>query len=518
MTADFLRTLFGVSLTGGIFIIAAFLVRAGMKQRLPKHFLVLLWAAVLLHLLFIAGTPSPTSVYNYVMFRSPVNLVETEPSARGLLPEDAGTVGHVESPALDSADAAPFKVGGNVYTVLFIVWVAGAVVFLAIFTGSYWATRRRFGDAFLLKNNPAVNAWLKGRKFPPKVFVSDRTTTPLSYGLIRPHIILPSGFDLDNIPQLESVLEHEYVHCRNHHNVLKVLASLAVLLHWFNPAIWLYWFLFNHDLELACDERVIRAIGPGRRAEYAHSLVAVAERAVIPFPLVSAFSARNLKERIVDVMGYKRTTIPLLVAEIALVAALFALFGTTSIRSAPAPATTQFIVPEIASAPTETTVLPPELVQWSYPAGADPLAVALSLTGDGLVVKRKTDDERGGEKHEFVILSGGHEYKIELDARSRSVVKYERKNMKKPFATADPGRFITMERAARLALDEVGGGVIAEFELKHVKPDRFVYEIEILADGGEYEVEIDAVSGRTLEVDVDSKPRKKPGHPRKPHP
>lgn len=518
---DILRTLLGVSVTGGIFILAAVLIRAGMKNRMPKHFLVLLWAAVLLHLLLLARVPSPTSIYNYIAFQRPAALDEAlyPDPVRG--PESGVAVVESQPPAEATERDAPFaSAGGRLSTVLLAVWLGGVGMLGIGFAFCYWMTRRRFADAILVKHHPTVDRWLARRPRSGKVYVSDKTPTPLSCGFFRPRIILPLDFETESEARLESVLEHEYVHGANYHNVMKFLVGIAVVLHWFNPLVWLFWLLFNHDLELACDEQVLRRIGPARRAEYAHSLVAVAERVMTPLPLVSAFNARNLRERIVDVMGFKRVSAYWVIPELLLVAAMFALFGTDAATSgspapfasiSPAPSVPSIAPPPLEAEPVvpaelpsreDEIVPPPEFAEWRYPEDQDPLTAALSLTGGGTVVKSEVDAKHGKRVAEFKILSDRHEYIIKLDTRRRTMVKYERKEMKKkPHAPPPASGLISMERARELAVRAVGGGEVVEVELKRKKSGAFQYEVKVLGGGREYEVELDAASGRILDID-----------------
>lgn len=487
--ADFLRALAGASLSGGVFILAAVLIRSGVRNRLPKHFLVLLWMAVLAHFLFASALPSPTSIYNYVVFKTPQTVSEatavTRSPTRGVATPDAvPSVPRYDGIVGDGA-AADWS------WALFVVWMAGAVGLAALFVRSYWSTRRRFDCAILLRGKPAVDRWAARKKNPPRVFVSDRTTTPLAVGLFRRRIILPAGLDLDNAATVEGILEHEYIHGRHHHNAMKAMVCLATVAHWFNPLVWLFWFLFNHDIELACDESVIQSIGPGRRAEYAHSLVTVAEKALVPFPLVSAFSARTLRERIADVMGYRRTTIPVIAAEALLLVAMFALFGTSAL-SAPVPALPAMAIQAnaVQVTPAETGRTAPEPPKGSANSS---LATALEFAGGGTVIKREFDD--GGSVHEYEILAGDFEHEIKIGVPGGEVLKYSRKRAKKHFAGVDVTKFIGVERASRIAAEAIGGGEAAECALTYVKPGRFVYIVEFESGERERKVRVDAVDG-----------------------
>lgn len=498
--SGFLQTLAGVSVTGGVFILAAILVRSGVKNRLPKHFPVLLWAAVLAHFIILPGIASPTSVYNYVAFRAPVSADARAQTARLAVPasgpEDApeGAPGSVFLPA--DADG---KAGWA--TAVFYIWLGGAALLLAFFLGAYWRTVRRFDCAFLLKNQPNVDAWRRRQTRPVRIYVSDRTDTPLAFGLLRPRIVLPRTLDLSDAALVEGILQHEYTHCRHFHNAMKMCVYLVLAAHWFNPLVWLYWLLFSHDVELACDESVIAAIGPSRRAAYAHSLVAVASKMRLPFPLASAFSARSLKERIVDIMGYKRTTALLAAAEVLLIALLFALFGTSAAYSR-SESGTPAAVPLVSEAAGETP----------FPEGADPLAAALAVSGGGVVIKHEVDREKEGLIYEYKIVSGDHEYTVKINPDERTLVKYERKGIKKPFVGVDFSQFVGMDRACAAVQGAHPRAALSDCELKPDKRYGFVYEIEFLLDGGEQEALVEARTGRILSV------KSEEARPRKPRP
>ena len=491
---SFLHALLGISVTGGIFILAAVLIRTGVKNRLPKRFLTLLWGAVLVHLLLVTGASSPTSIYNHIGLRAPAALDVGQPAGSPFSPEWDKSTPVAQSGSVEAA-FAPGSEGAQLAAVAFSVWLIGAVTLGMVCLWCNWTTRNRFAEAILLRANPTVERWRQGKKNSIKVYVSDRTPTPISCGLLKPRIILPSDFDMRNASQLESVLEHEYIHGSNYHNVMKFLVGAAVVVHWFNPLVWLFWILFNHDVELVCDEQVLRNLGAKRRAEYAHSLVAVAERVTVGQPLVSAFNARNLRERIVDVMGFKPTSRYWLIPEILLVAMLYALFGTHSATGgSPTPAPKAVLH-------QETLPIPPELIEWKYPQGVDEQSAALSLVGGGTVIKSEIDGKRAKELVEFKIVSEDRVYTIKLDPNTRSLVKYERKALKKTLVPNDLSPYISAERAKEIALQTLGEGRVVGMEFKQSKSGAFKYEVTVVKANKKYEVELDALHGNVLEVD-----------------
>ncbi len=499
--ADFLQTLFRASLLGGVFILAAMLLRAGMKNRLPKHFLLALWGAALLRLLVPASVSSPTSVYNYVHFQMPAAAPGVAAGMPGreiaaaapIRPGDAAARTALPSASPPPAPAAVRGAAAWALSpgALFGIWLGGAAALAAVFALGYWRLRRRFADAFLVKGNRIVDQWRQRRRAAPLVMLSDRTTVPLAFGLFRPRIVIPSGFALDDKALLEGVLEHEYIHGRHRHNAMKVLVYLALAVHWFNPIVWLYWRLFNHDVELACDEGVIRALGVDRRAEYAHSLVAAAERAGPRFPLLSAFSARDLKERIVDIMAYRPSSFRLLFLEAALVCLLFAVFGMGPL---PLP---------IARAATVTGAAPPPAAAAAN-NGMSPVDVALSATRGGRVVQWEVEWRNGGEAHEFEILAHGYEHRAVVDPNTNTLLHYERGSLPGQYADADFDGMIGMDDAVAAALSGSGvsGGAAIGCELERLRQSsRYVYVVEIEAHGDDTDVIVDAVTGQVLGID-----------------
>ena len=130
----------------------------------------------------------------------------------------------------------------------------------------------------------------------------------MTYGLFRPVILLPNNTDLDDKQQLEYILFHEYVHIRHCDTALKLLATAALCIHWFNPLVWVLYILFNRDIELACDEYVIRKFGADNRSAYARTLISMEERKSFIAPFCNNFSKNAIEERIVSIMKTKKSS------------------------------------------------------------------------------------------------------------------------------------------------------------------------------------------------------------------
>lgn len=154
-----------------------------------------------------------------------------------------------------------------------------SVTLFWIFAVSYIKCYREFRFSLPVEND-ILEAWKE--KHPLKRSLSIRQTetiaAPLSYGVIRPVILMPKNTEWKNIYQLRYVLEHEYVHIRRLDMLTKLIMIAAVCIHWFNPLVWVMYILFNRDLELSCDETVVRRFGMDIKSVYATALISMEEK------------------------------------------------------------------------------------------------------------------------------------------------------------------------------------------------------------------------------------------------
>lgn len=257
-----------------------------------------------------------------------------------------GEPGSAASDSVEPGDAASGNAGRqalgpasrsiNPATILAIVWTVGTLGCATAFAISYLRCRRRFADALPLADprgrelaqDLVARAGLRRRV---TLRQSDRIATPLTYGLLRPVVLVPAHFDWENTEQATYVLEHELVHVRRFDAALKLLLAAAVCIHWFNPLAWMAYVLANRDIELSCDEAVVRAHGISSRGAYARTLLSMGERESGLGPLLqSGFGKTALEERVGVVMKTKRTSLAAVVASLMLVAAIPAALATSA--------------------------------------------------------------------------------------------------------------------------------------------------------------------------------------------
>lgn len=286
MADVFIKTL-NMGIAASWLILAVVVLRVILK-RAPKRFRLLLWAAVGLRLVLpvsiesaMSLVPSAQTLPEGVMYAAAPEL-NTGIAVLNDAINPAFTAAFAPEPA---ASANPLQV---LLTVASVIWLAGAAAMLLWALVSWLRLRRRVAEAVRLEGN---------------VFESERVASPFVLGLIRPRIYLPFGLDEG---AREQVLTHERAHIARGDHVIKPLGWLILAVYWYNPLVWLAYALFCRDIELACDERVIRRLPVSGRADYSQALLDLSRphHGVGACPL--AFGESAVKGRVKSVLMYKR--------------------------------------------------------------------------------------------------------------------------------------------------------------------------------------------------------------------
>lgn len=333
---SFIESLLQMSLAGGVMIAAVIVVRALTLRRLPKRTFPVLWYAALARLLLPLSVPCALSVYTLFARLNEAPAAEVEPVAVSVPAVAPVVPAYVPAPAAvyepSAVNVSPaFSIDGE--TVALMVWLLGAIVCAAFFAVVYLRSRREFNQSLPLEND-FTRRWLDGHKLRRKISLrqSDRIGAPLTYGVLRPVILMPKSTDWDDGEAVKYVLEHEFAHVRRFDAAGKLVLTAAVCLHWFNPLVWGMYVLANRDLELACDEAVLRRLGRETRAEYAMTLIRMAEAEGKngPAPLCSGFGKSAVEERITAIMKMKKTSLAALVVAAVLVVGVTTVFATSA--------------------------------------------------------------------------------------------------------------------------------------------------------------------------------------------
>ncbi len=294
MDAAFLELL-NRSVATGWLILAVVLLRALMKKA-PKWTRCVLWGLVGIRLicpfsfesvlsLIPSAQPLPDNLLN-----GPSFLVDT---GIGFL--DRPVNQYLGSRYFEGVSVAADN-GSRWMTALGIVWLAGAIVLLLYAVISYCRLHRRVRTATTLCD---------------RVQICDEVSSPFVLGIVRPRIYLPSSLNEDAV---EYVIAHENAHIQRRDHWWKPLGFLLLAVYWFHPLVWLAYALFCRDIELACDERVIKTMKLAQKKAYSEALLSCAVRGRVIAACPLAFGEVSVKERVKSVLTYKKPAVWLVIA------------------------------------------------------------------------------------------------------------------------------------------------------------------------------------------------------------
>ncbi len=303
-------SLLQMSFAGGILILAVIVIRALAINMLPKKAFNALWGISVVRLMIPFSIPSMFSVYSLIGSHAPGNSSQ----AIRVLPIGAS----------GQAASMPDSIT-NAVSAWTIVWVAGVLVCAVFFSLAYWKCRKEFQTSIPVGNDFTEN-WLSVHQQGRRISIrqSGRFSAPLTYGVLHPVILMPTSTKWENTDSLEYVLAHEYVHIRRFDSIRKLVLIVVLCVHWFNPLVWVMYILANRDIELSCDEAVVRFFGENTKAAYARALISMEETRSGLIPLCSSFSKNAIEERITAIMKIKKTTV------FSLVLAGFIVVGTAT--------------------------------------------------------------------------------------------------------------------------------------------------------------------------------------------
>ncbi len=269
-------------------LVVAVLILILVLKKAPKWVNVLLWGIVAVRLICPFSFESALSLipsaetFPEKIISGPSFDVQT-----GITPIDNRINDYLGDRYFEGV-TVPTNNGNNVMTILTIVWIIGILLLVAYTVISYWRLHREIDTAVRYKDS---------------IFQSENVSSPFVLGIINPRIYLPFSM---NEQDMEHVVAHEQAHIRRKDHWWKPLGFLLLTIHWFNPLMWLAYVLLCRDIELACDEKVIKGLGNEQRADYTQALVAcsVNRRMIAACPL--AFGEVGVKERVKSVMNYKK--------------------------------------------------------------------------------------------------------------------------------------------------------------------------------------------------------------------
>ena len=316
-------SLFQMSVAGGALILCIVVVRALAIHRLPKTTFLVLWMIAALRLLLPLSIPLPFNIHIGLDVFS--DVVQELPSGNIGSPLPGESL-----PSYDTGAATPSPATEHI-SIFVILWLVGVLLLAIYFSISYFRSMRKFRMS-IPDNTPYIQEWLTTHQIvrPIEVRNSDLISSPLTYGILHPVILLPKKLDRNDQAALKYVLTHEYVHIRRFDAITKILFAAVLCIHWFNPLVWVMYVLANRDMELSCDAWVIRMLGEKNRSSYALTLIKMEEWRNGVSALCSHFGKNAITERIEAIMKLKKASAGAIALALVLVVGATTAFAASS--------------------------------------------------------------------------------------------------------------------------------------------------------------------------------------------
>lgn len=318
-------TFFNMTLTGSYIILAIILIRL-LLQKTPKIFSYALWSIAGLRLICPFSFSSVLSIFN--LFSVPVQSTSSgNATVNNYIPDDIGMMRIPEiSTGIKAADAVinpvlpvpeisdsvnPMQI---ITAVASVLWAAGIIVMAVYGIVSLIKVRKRVEFATKLDGN---------------VFECGKIRSPFVFGVFKPKIYVPRGMDEK---QREYVILHEKNHIRRLDHITKLVSFAILMLHWYNPLVWVGFNLMVRDMEMSCDEKVLREFGEEEKKNYGLTLVAIGSNRRFAAAAPLSFGENVVEKRIVNILKFKKPKVVAVIICVILCIAVGAVCLTNSVN------------------------------------------------------------------------------------------------------------------------------------------------------------------------------------------
>jgi beta-lactamase regulating signal transducer with metallopeptidase domain len=390
-----------MNLYGSLLITFIIIIRAVAVNKLPKKTFVVLWLIIISRLLIPYTMPQIINVYPVV---AKVNEISGErfinnQAAQSNVTDVSEIMPTIPNNNNSQTENMPAKEKTD-KPVYMIVWVAGIFAAGAFFIQPHILYSRKYRAALPVEND-YIDSWVNSHRLHRKykVMLSDEIISPFTYGIFKPVIILPKTIDMNNREIIDYILTHEYIHIKRFDIVLKWLSVSTLCVNWFNPFVWVMYILANRDIELACDEGVIRLKGEINKKSYALTLLDMEAIKNSFNPLVNYFNKNSLKERRTAIIKTKKITIlSIILAFVLIISSGLILFSSCEKKA-------EVTDPdEVASVDEDTSTTAKEFVGETVIIAGE--AYSVDITRLDLGTRTLTDDDIKdiGKLKNFIVL------------------------------------------------------------------------------------------------------------------
>ena len=283
---NFFLEIVNMSLIASAVIIAVLLARMLLKKA-PKIFSYALWSIVLFRLICPFSIESALSLLPIKSDPIPEIIISSNIPADISVNSGLKVFDDVINPIIHNAPPSTIKTNFNIFAILWFVGIIALILYSII-------------SLLLLKKRLRTRI-----KDTDNIYMSNKIDTPFVMGLIRPKIYLPTTLSKK---ETAYILLHEQTHIKRFDHVIRFLSFLALCVHWFNPLVWIAFFLSGKDMEMSCDETVIKSLGTDIKKEYSFSLLALSTGKHFISGIPLAFGEGDTKGRIKNVLHYKKPT------------------------------------------------------------------------------------------------------------------------------------------------------------------------------------------------------------------
>lgn len=280
-------------------VIVIVLIARVLFRRFPKNLSYVLWSVVLFRLLcpisfesMISIVPNMTSIsYHYSLESEQLSLNEAQNVSMQMLLDTFTRNGEFNQIEEFDSNEKTSEITFS-WSDMFVfwgkyIWMIGMCVLFIYNSIAYMKMCRRTATAIPLKEN---------------IYVLDENISPFVMGILLPKIYIPSG---QNEKEQEYIILHERIHIKRMDHIIKLLASVALSMHWFNPLVWLAFILSSKDMEMSCDEAVIRKLGQVIKADYADLLLSFSVERHMKHGMLLGFGESDTKQRIKNLAARK---------------------------------------------------------------------------------------------------------------------------------------------------------------------------------------------------------------------
>jgi len=288
-------SLIHMTVIAGLMILLILLIRYFALAKVPKVTFIALWLLVIARLLIPFEMPFGINLSKHFTNNPVVAQLKASPV----------TVN--SSTNLTTETFIPINSYTNANMMLRI-WVVGMAFMGLYFVANHVKFFRHINDSIPVEDErllELVNKYQSKLKRKIQLRQSQKIVSLLTYGIVKPVILIPKAFDSDQLNQLEYAFAHEYIHVKRFDCLIKIIVAVVLCIHWFNPLVWVMYVLLNRDIELSCDEKVLELFGEKSISIYALTLIDFAEKQNKIIPVCSYFSKHSEIEERIKMMAVK---------------------------------------------------------------------------------------------------------------------------------------------------------------------------------------------------------------------